>query len=100
MAIRRIIRHAAKSKSRPTEVIQAERDQKKENKRIALQDKADALEKKIQSLEAKIPANSQYWIDLAIERIRSDPKYWFSTYVYTADQKDRTNPVKKFPMDK
>ncbi len=43
-------------------------------------------------------AEQAYWLD-RIEKLRSDPWLFCSTCVFTLDQVDKENPIKRFPKD-
>ena len=89
-----------KSKHRPHEVIVAERDQREDDKRAAIEAKIARLSAKIKTAEAKLAPHDPAWIELAKQRIREDPAWWFKTYVWTNDPHDNAEPVKRFPWDK
>ena len=72
----------------------------RERGRIQRAERAEKKAAKDAEILAQIDPSDPIWKTVALERIKEDPAWWIRNCVYTSDQHDDGERIKKFPMDK
>ena len=90
---------------RPQSVVDAEKIEKAAKREANAEKRAEkqacVAEERERSFQELVETmDDGAFIDIAFERIRENPLWWMGEYVYTYDQFDDTNRIKKFPADR